>query len=518
MGGTTTQIPRLLSEITSNGEAAFPWKLHRVLEESERCGFTDIVSWQGKRHFKVHDPKNFEQSIMKKFFNQTRYKSFQRQLNIYGFERLTLGTGADIGSYTHHLLIRGKPNICRFMVRTKVKNKGSKSGAASVASIKTTQRLSRSNSQNFTSSSRRASSSSSSATPTAMPMPMPKMIRSISCPGAASASSSSIQTSKHASIVSNTNTSGLRNDVFLPLDKVQPSPIRSMPSTTIDDDFLDEVFSKNEIFPNVDVSYDNSGTTKQHTSNVTLDGNYNINNNNNIAQQHRIVFPSMLLCDDNSHEGTTILDNSNRSTISQISADIALQPSPLDPFLEAQQKQRKEQMQQQQQQQQQRRQQQEYQVLQLQIQQLQNRIVHINQNRQQHSQQRTRQQNNNSSSYLCNGVAAIEPSDRSIRAHILTRTINRTAITSPARTISPRETNLYRSNSNSNSNSNNSHLNHPLHQLERDSNELHMLMFSPFDNDRRQHNSSSSNNNSSSSMCGKSTIPIRDDRSPLIRY
>jgi hypothetical protein len=73
------QVPRMLSEITSNGEAAFPWKLHRVLEESEKCGFSDIVSWQGNRSFKVHNPKNFEKLIMKKYFNQTRYKSFQRQ-------------------------------------------------------------------------------------------------------------------------------------------------------------------------------------------------------------------------------------------------------------------------------------------------------------------------------------------------------------------------------------------------------------------------------------------------------
>jgi hypothetical protein len=72
-------MPRLLSEITSNGEAAFPWKLHRVLEESEQCGFSNIVSWQGNRAFKVHDPKEFEKSIMQKYFNQTRYKSFQRQ-------------------------------------------------------------------------------------------------------------------------------------------------------------------------------------------------------------------------------------------------------------------------------------------------------------------------------------------------------------------------------------------------------------------------------------------------------
>ncbi len=84
--------PRLLSEITSNGEVAFPWKLHRVLEESDRLGFEDIVSWQGNRAFKVHDPKSFENTIMKKYFNQTRYKSFQRQRKLHMLFRLRNAT------------------------------------------------------------------------------------------------------------------------------------------------------------------------------------------------------------------------------------------------------------------------------------------------------------------------------------------------------------------------------------------------------------------------------------------
>ena len=354
------------------------------------------------------------------------------------------------------------------MVRTKVKNKGSKSGAAS-ASIKTS-----------------SSTSSSSATP--------KLIRTISCPGAATTTAkslSSIKTSKHASIDSNANANanGRRNDVFLPPDKVQPSRIRSLYSTTIEDDFSDEAFLTKEIFPDVDVSYDNSRTTKQYTSNVTTDGNYYTTDNNNIAQQH-------LSCDDNSHEDTTvILDNSNRSTISQLSADAALQPSPLDPFLDAQQKHRQEQMQEQQ-----RRQQHKCQLLQLQILELQNRIVHINQNRQQHSQQIAPQQNNNStnSSYLCNGIAAIEPIDRSTRT-----------ISCP---ISPGKANLHRSFSNCN-NSSSSHLNHP---AQDDSYELHMLnptpIFSPFENDRINCNNncsisnSNKNNSNNINICRNSGI------------
>jgi len=73
------KVTRLLSETTSNGETAFPWKLHIVLEESERQGFDDVISWQGDKAFKVHEPKKFEDSIMKEYFNQTQYKSFQRQ-------------------------------------------------------------------------------------------------------------------------------------------------------------------------------------------------------------------------------------------------------------------------------------------------------------------------------------------------------------------------------------------------------------------------------------------------------
>ena len=58
----------------------FPWKLHEMLELAEEEGFGGIVSWlpDGKS-FKVYNPNIFVQKIMPNFFQQSKYKSFQRQ-------------------------------------------------------------------------------------------------------------------------------------------------------------------------------------------------------------------------------------------------------------------------------------------------------------------------------------------------------------------------------------------------------------------------------------------------------
>jgi hypothetical protein len=119
---------RRLSETTSStaGTHAFPWRLHDMLGAAAREGFENIVSWQPcGLAFKVNDPLNFTEYILPRYFKTTMYKSFQRQLNIYGFRRLT--SGSQKGAYTHEFLIRGKPEVCRFMVRTKIHKKGSRS-------------------------------------------------------------------------------------------------------------------------------------------------------------------------------------------------------------------------------------------------------------------------------------------------------------------------------------------------------------------------------------------------------
>ena len=58
------------------------------------------------------------------FFSQSKLTSFQRQLSLYGFARLT--KGKDQGAYYHELFLRGRPDLIHKIVRTRVKGTGCK--------------------------------------------------------------------------------------------------------------------------------------------------------------------------------------------------------------------------------------------------------------------------------------------------------------------------------------------------------------------------------------------------------
>jgi len=63
----------------------FPTRLFTMLEESQRRGFEDVISWQpGGESFRVHKADRFAAEIAGDFFALRKYKSFLRQLNIYG--------------------------------------------------------------------------------------------------------------------------------------------------------------------------------------------------------------------------------------------------------------------------------------------------------------------------------------------------------------------------------------------------------------------------------------------------
>lgn len=95
-----------------------------MLEESESHSFGTIVSWQpGGVSFKVNDPEKFETQILKKYFNQTKYKSFLRQLNSYNFRRVQ--TGPNKGGYIHQLFSKQSPELCALMERKRPSNKAS---------------------------------------------------------------------------------------------------------------------------------------------------------------------------------------------------------------------------------------------------------------------------------------------------------------------------------------------------------------------------------------------------------
>jgi hypothetical protein len=101
----------------------FPIKLHTLLEVIENDGYSHIISWQPHgRCFVIHKPKEFSEHIMPLYFKQSKLPSFQRQLNLYGFQRLT--KGPDKGGYYHELFLRGKIFLAERMKRIRIKGNG----------------------------------------------------------------------------------------------------------------------------------------------------------------------------------------------------------------------------------------------------------------------------------------------------------------------------------------------------------------------------------------------------------
>ena len=105
----------------------FPVKLHMLLEQNLHEN-VDVISWQPHgRCFLLRSPKDFLNSVMPRHFKQTKLTSFQRQLNLYGFNRLT--SGPDKGGYYHELFLREKRQLCSKMIRMRIK--GTRTKAAS---------------------------------------------------------------------------------------------------------------------------------------------------------------------------------------------------------------------------------------------------------------------------------------------------------------------------------------------------------------------------------------------------
>jgi len=99
----------------------FPSKLHQLLESNE---FDEIISWHPNgRSFILHDAQGFVDSVMPLYFKQTKFRSFQRQLNLYNFKRIT--SGPDKGGYYHPMFLRGETELCNSIRRTSVKSHGS---------------------------------------------------------------------------------------------------------------------------------------------------------------------------------------------------------------------------------------------------------------------------------------------------------------------------------------------------------------------------------------------------------
>ena len=85
-----------------SSQKSFPKSLHLLLEFASSTGKEKIISWcPHGRAFIVYRPKDLMEKIVPLFYpNQTKYQSFLRQLNVYGFKNLTRH-GPDRGAYYH---------------------------------------------------------------------------------------------------------------------------------------------------------------------------------------------------------------------------------------------------------------------------------------------------------------------------------------------------------------------------------------------------------------------------------
>ena len=104
----------------------FPLRLYQILEQADTNEDSNIISWLPSGNgFKVHHRTAFETKILRQHFTAIKYKSFQRQLHLYGFKRILMGM--DRGGYVHPFLVRGHPEECELIRRSKQTHKRRKS-------------------------------------------------------------------------------------------------------------------------------------------------------------------------------------------------------------------------------------------------------------------------------------------------------------------------------------------------------------------------------------------------------
>lgn len=112
----------------SDARELFPRKLYELLEFADEQGgqYSQAVRWLPNGcAFKILDQRKFMKSVAPRYFNQTNFRSFSRQLHLYGFQRVT--EGAYNGAWYHKHFLRGHPEEIKLMVRVNVKSRAKQS-------------------------------------------------------------------------------------------------------------------------------------------------------------------------------------------------------------------------------------------------------------------------------------------------------------------------------------------------------------------------------------------------------
>jgi hypothetical protein len=92
-------------------ENAFLSKLWQIISDPAN---SKIISWNDDgTHVEVKDPEELGNQILGKHFKHTKFASFQRQLNYFGFKKQGRSKGNDTILYFHQLFKRSSPaEVC----------------------------------------------------------------------------------------------------------------------------------------------------------------------------------------------------------------------------------------------------------------------------------------------------------------------------------------------------------------------------------------------------------------------
>jgi hypothetical protein len=99
----------------------FPEILHDLLSYgAEDNDVSNIVMWlPSGAAFVIFEPQKFEAVVLPKFFPQSRYASFTRKLNRWGFRQIA--KGPDRGAFHHDLFHKDNPQLCLQMTCVKAR-------------------------------------------------------------------------------------------------------------------------------------------------------------------------------------------------------------------------------------------------------------------------------------------------------------------------------------------------------------------------------------------------------------
>lgn len=138
---SSSRISRRVSESSNDGTSRtlkeqhhFPFKLYNMLEYAADSQYSSAVSWsEDGRAFAIHSRETFLENIVPMFFKQTKFRSFTRQLNLWGFVRVPDDPNE---TWQNEHFIRGRVERLGSIQRVEVKNNKPKTKTRQPKNIK----------------------------------------------------------------------------------------------------------------------------------------------------------------------------------------------------------------------------------------------------------------------------------------------------------------------------------------------------------------------------------------------